>query len=131
MAPVNRRSSGRLRINAIKDGGDTGGEQQAERAGRGEQPDGKVFGVARFDEHRDQQAAERKDGEAGAGEGEDGADGDGGDGKTTGNPTEERGEDAQQAFRRAALDHEISGEREERDGRKQRRGNQAIHFDRH
>ncbi len=84
-----------MRINAIKNGGNAGGEQQAERAGGGQQSDGKVFGIARFDEHRDEQAAERKDGQAGAGEGEDGADGDGGDGEAAGNPAKERGEDAE------------------------------------
>ena len=121
---------GRLRIDAIKDSRNAGGEQQAEGAGGGEQAHGKIFRIAGLDEHRHEQATERKDGEAGAGESEDGADGDGGDGESAGNPTEKRGEDAEQPLSRAALHHEISGEREERDGREQGRGNKAVHFDR-
>ena len=120
-----------LRIHAVKDGRNAGGKQQAERAGSREQPDGKVFGIAGFDQHRHQQAAERKDGEAGAGEREDRADGDGGDGEAAGNPAKERGEDAQQPLGCSALHHEISGQREERDGRQQRRRHQAVHFHGH
>ena len=115
-----------MRVDAIEDDGQAGGEQQAQRSGGVDEPDGELLRVAGFDQHGQQQAAQRHDGDAGAGPGEDGANHRGGDGEAPGHPAEQRIVDPQQAAVGAPFHQKVAGEGEQRKRRQDGRGDQSV-----
>ena len=101
---------------AVEDQRQRGREEQAERAGGGEQADREALAIAVLEQRRQQQAAEREDRDArSAGEQrEERAQRRGGNRRAAGGPTEQRAEDAQQPLGRLPFREQKSGQREER-----------------
>ena len=102
-------------------------EEQAERAGRGDQAEREALRVALLEERRQDQAAQRQDGHAGgAGEGgEDGADEGGHHRHAARHPAEDALVGPHQPPRRAPLGQHVAGHGEERDGRQGGGGDQV------